>query len=72
MTHDFSARLACGCTIGSRAGVTGSPVTIVVVRKADGCGVAIHVAGLPIFDHREALRPTTRSLPPQQTDFEES
>ena len=72
MDYEFWARLACGCTIGSRAGVTGSPVTIVVTRKADGCGVAIHVAGLPIFDHREALRPATRTLPSTQTDFEES
>jgi hypothetical protein len=30
------------------------------------------VAGLPIFDHREALRPSTRLLPTVQTDYEES
>ena len=72
MDYEFSAKLACGCTIATRAGVTGSPVTIVVARKADGCGVSIHVAGLPIYDHREALRPATRTLPPAQTDFEES
>jgi len=72
MAYEFSARLACGCTVESRAGVVGSPVTIVVVRKADGCGVPIHVAGLPMFDHREALRPATRSLPHVHTDFDES
>jgi hypothetical protein len=34
--------------------------------------MSIHVAGLPIFDHREALRPSTRLLPTVQTDYEES
>jgi hypothetical protein len=33
--------------------------------------VSIHVSGLPIFDHREALRPATRLLPTAQPDFEE-
>ena len=66
-----NARLACGCALGFRAGVEGSPVTVVVTRKADTCTIAIHVSGLPVYDHREALRPATRMLPAPQPDFEE-
>jgi hypothetical protein len=66
-----AARLACGCRVGFRAGVEGSPVTVVVERKADGCPIAIHVGGLPVFDHREALRPSTRLRLRAQPDFEE-
>ena len=65
------ARLACGCQLGFRDGVEGSPVTVVIARKSDRCTVPIHVAGLPVYDHREALRPSTRPLPPIQPDFEE-
>jgi hypothetical protein len=65
------ATLACGCRIGFRSGVEGSPVTIVIEQKSEGCRVAIHVGGLPVFDHREALRPATRPLPAAQPDFEE-
>jgi hypothetical protein len=65
------ATLACGCRIGFRSGVEGSPVTIVIEQKSEGCRVAIHVGGLPVFDHREALRPATRPLPASQPDFEE-
>jgi len=67
----MTARLACGCTLSFRSGVEGSPVTVVLDRKGDACVVPLHVAGLPLYDHREALRPATRSLPPQQTDYEE-
>ncbi len=66
-----SVRLACGCDVGFRAGLEGSPVTVIVNRKADGCQVGLHVAGLPVFDHREALRPSTRHHPAVQTDYEE-
>jgi hypothetical protein len=31
----------------------------------------MHMAGVPVYDHRDALRPATRPLPPLQTDFEE-
>lgn len=65
-----TAHLACGCRIGFRSGVEGSPVTIVVERKADGCGVAAHVAGLPVYDHREAHRPATRPLDHAQPDWD--
>lgn len=70
--RDFAARLACGCTLAFAAGVEGSPVTVILAKKSDGCGMAVHVAGLPLYDHREALRPSTRLLPPQHTDYEES
>lgn len=66
-----SARLACGCTLGFREGQQGSPVTVVVTAKGSACALSIHVAGVPIYDHREALRPATRPLPPLHTDFEE-
>ena len=66
------ARLACGCRIGFRDGVEGSPVTVVVEEKAGGCRLAFHVRDLPVFDHREALRQPTRLLPPLEEDYEES
>jgi len=65
------ARLACGCTLTFRDGVEGSPVTVVVATKAGSCGLIAHVAGLPIFDHREALRPATRPAAASQPDYEE-
>ena len=67
----LQARLACGCVVGFREGVQGSPVTVVLERKAAGCGIAIHVGGAAIYDHREALRPATRPLEPAQPDYEE-
>ena len=68
---DTGARLACGCRLGFRAGVEGSPVTVVIEQKAEGCSIAIHVGGLPVFDHREALRPATRFGPAPERDYEE-
>ena len=72
MKHDLNARLACGCTLAFAPGVEGSPVTAVVARKAPSCTLPIHVAGLPVYDHREALRPSTRPLPALHSDYEES
>jgi hypothetical protein len=66
------ARLACGCRVAFRAGVEGSPVTVLIERKSAACVMSIHVAGSPVFDHREALRPSTRLLPVLQSDYEES
>jgi hypothetical protein len=69
---DVNANLSCGCRVVFRAGVEGSPVTVVVSVKAAGCALPLHVAGLPVYDHREALRPPTRFTPTMQPDFEES
>ena len=66
------ARLACGCRIGFRDGVEGSPVTVVVDQKGPACALSLHVRDLPLFDYREALRPSTRPLPPIEEDYEES
>ncbi|OFW23202.1 MAG: hypothetical protein A3H97_12105 [Acidobacteria bacterium RIFCSPLOWO2_02_FULL_65_29] len=65
------ARLACGCRIVFRAGVEGSPVTVVVDEKSPACTIALHVSHLPLFDFREALRPSTRLGPPEEGEFEE-
>jgi hypothetical protein len=54
------ARLACGCRVAFRAGVEGSPVTVVVEQKSPGCILPLHVRDLPVYDYREALRPSTR------------
>jgi hypothetical protein len=67
-----TARLGCGCTVAFRTGVEGSPVTIVLARKAEACSIPIHVGGLPLYDHREALRPATRVPLPPQADVDES
>jgi hypothetical protein len=71
MSEPFKATLTCGCRLAFREGVEGSPVTVVLAEKAATCTLAIHVAGLPVFDRREALRPSTRHLPPLQTDLDE-
>ena len=66
-----NARLACGCRVVFREGVEGSPFTVVIDAKAPGCGVSIHVQNLPIFDYREAMRPSTRLHSAEHEDFEE-
>jgi hypothetical protein len=65
------ARLACGCRLVFRAGVEGSPVTVVVDEKAATCPISFHVRDLPIYDYRESLRPSTRLGPPEEEEFEE-
>src|ERR1700731_4610265 len=65
------ARLACGCRIAFREGVEGSPVTVVVDEKSPGCTLTLHVRDLPLFDYREALRPSTRLGPPEEEEYEE-
>jgi hypothetical protein len=70
--QQVTGRLACGCGLTFRAGVEGSPVVVVIDRKSATCTLAIHVAGLPVYDHREALRPSTRFAPPVHSDYEES
>ncbi len=66
------ARLACGCRISFRDGVEGSPVTVVIDEKSATCALTLHVRNLPIFDYREALRPSTRLVPPNEEEYEES
>jgi hypothetical protein len=66
-----TGRLACGCIVGFRDGAPGGHVTVVVTTKGSACTLPIHMAGVPVYDHRDALRPATRPLTPIQTDFEE-
>ena len=65
------ARLACGCRLAFRDGVEGSPVTVVVDEKSPDLHDALHVRDLPVYDYREALRPSTRLGPPEEEEFEE-
>jgi hypothetical protein len=65
------ARLACGCRIGFREGVEGSPVTVFIEEKAPGCALTLHVQDLSMFDHREALRASTRLGPAEEEEYEE-
>ncbi len=44
---------------------------VLVDVKAPACLLPMHVAGVPIHDHREALRPSTRILPAAHSDYEE-
>jgi hypothetical protein len=72
MMKGFShARLACGCRIVFREGVEGSPVTVIVDEKAPGCALSLHVRHLPVFDYREALRPSTRPGFVGEEEYEE-
>jgi hypothetical protein len=72
MRRGFShAHLACGCRIGFRDGVEGSPFIIVVEEKSPACPSHLHVKHLPLYDYRESLRPPTRFLPPEEEGFEE-
>ena len=70
MSKALHAQLACGCRVGFRTGVEGSPVTVIVEKKADGCAISAHVGGLAVYDHREALRPSTRLGVRLQPDYE--
>ena len=65
------ARLSCGCRVGFRRGVEGSPVTVVVDDKGPGCRMIFHVCDMPIFDHREALRPSTRLASREGESYED-
>ena len=72
MLKGFShARLSCGCRLAFRQGVEGSPVTVVIDGKGPGCLMPLHVQDLPLFDHREALRPSTRLGPREEEGYEE-
>ncbi len=66
------ARLACGCSVIFRDGVEGSPVTVVIEQKASTCALSLHVRDLPIYDYREALRPSTRLIPVEEEEYGEN
>jgi hypothetical protein len=66
------ARLACGCRLTFRESKSaGSPVTVVIDTAAPGCINKLHVKDLPLYDYREALRPSTRLGPLMDGEFEE-
>lgn len=65
------ARLSCGCRVGFREGSSGSPVIVVLEEKAANCLSPVHVRDLPLYDYREALRPSTRLGPLEEEEFEE-
>jgi hypothetical protein len=65
------ARLACGCRLAFREGVDGRPLVVVIDQKSAACPSAHHVRDLPLYDYREALRPATRPLPPEEEEYEE-
>ena len=66
-----NARLACGCRLAFRDGSAGSPVLVVLEAKSTGCVNPRHVSGLPLYDYREALRPSTRLGFLEEEEFEE-
>ena len=66
-----NARLACGCRLAFREGTSGSPVLVVLEAKSTGCMNPRHVSNLPLYDYREALRPSTRFNPAEEEEFEE-
>ena len=65
------ARLSCGCQTRFRDGVEGSPVTVVIDKKAPGCRLSLHVQDMAVYDYREALRQSTRISPPAEGEYEE-
>ena len=65
------ARLACGCHLSFREGSAGSPVLVTLETKSTGCVNPRHVSGLPLYDYREALRPSTRLGFIEEEEFEE-
>ena len=67
----MNARLACGCRLAFREGSAGSPVLVMLEAKSTGCVNPRHVSGLPLYDYREALRPSTRLGFLEEEEFEE-
>lgn len=65
------ARLACGCRLSFKDGSSGSPVLVLLETKSTGCVNPRHVSGLPLYDYREALRPSTRLGFIEEEEFEE-
>ena len=71
MKPKLTARLAYGCRVGFQEAKPGSPVTVVIERKSETCTLALHVGGMALYDHRSAIRPSTRLSPPLQPDYED-
>ena len=44
---------------------------VVVDEKSPACTMSMHVRDLPIYDFREALRPSTRLGLPEEEEYEE-
>lgn len=44
---------------------------VVLDTKSTGCMNPRHVSGLPLYDYREALRPSTRFNHAEEEEFEE-
>ena len=65
-----NARLACGCRLSFKDGSAGSPVLVILETKSTGCVNPRHSSGLPLYDYREALRPSTRLGPLEEEEFE--
>ena len=65
------ARLTCGCQLRFQDGVEGSPVTVVIEKKAPGCRLFLHVQGMAVYDYREALRASSRIDPQVEGEYEE-
>ena len=66
-----NARLACGCRLRFKDGVEGSPVTVVIEKKALSCRLSIHVEGMAVYDFVEALRASTRISRMSAGEYEE-
>jgi hypothetical protein len=66
-----NARLACGCRLSFKDGSAGSPVLVILETKSTGCVNPRHSSGLPLYDYREALRPSTRLGFIEEEEFEE-
>ena len=65
------ARLSCGCQLRFQDGVEGSPVTVLIDKKAASCGLSLHVQDMAVYDYREALRASTRISPLPEGEYEE-
>lgn len=66
-----TARLSCGCQLRFQDGVEGSPVVVLIDKKAASCGLTLHVQDMAVYDCREALRASTRIRPLPEGEYEE-
>ena len=67
-----TARLACGCRLSFQGGQPDGQATVVLDRKSETCTIAIHVGGMPLYDHHPAMRPVTRVTPLPKTGYDET